>query len=210
MTALTRFYNPYIGKKFVRGSAKKPGGLLIMSESAYGWNEAGGGSPGPDHPTEHTVDFWALSEYFENRGNKARYIAWLTKALCRKENPSPKERTVAWSRIAYSIYVQLPMKALSDRPTILDFENSGDAFLEVIEDLHPSKVLITSIASWKNMPLTQMDHPTDRTGTCAAYRLRDRSLVWCRAVPHQRARRMGWERLGQCIADFRLEKLPHR
>jgi hypothetical protein len=210
MAAFERFYNPYVGENFVRGSLDRPGGLLILSESAYGWEEGGGGLPDADHPLNNTVGLWALSDRFDNPGKKARYVVWLTRALCRKKNPTQEERAVAWSNIAYSIYVQRRMESLSERPTLSDFENSGDAFLKIIEDLRPSKVLITSISSWCNMPFTQMDHPTDRTGKYGAYMLSDQSLVWCLGVPHQRARRMGWERLAQCIADFCQEELPVR
>jgi hypothetical protein len=208
--SMKMFYKPHEGRNFIRGSARKPGGLLILSESAYAWDEDGGGCPGPDHPSEHSINLWALSDRFDNRGNQGRYIAWLTKALCHQQRPTVKQREAAWSGIAYSIYVQRPMETLSMKPTLLDFENSGGPFLELVENLHPGKVLITSIASWKNMPFTQENHPTDKSDKYGGYRLSDQSLVWCLAVPHQRARRMGWERLGECIANFSKEKLPVR
>jgi len=191
-----RFFNPHVGTEFKDWTKCSTGGLLILSESAYGWEEEDGGVPGPQHPSEHSVKFWALSERFETRGKQGRYIAWLTKALCRKERPTVEERSKAWNAIAYSIYVQSPVAKLSIRPTRKEFEESGDACLEILEDLHPRRVIITSIASWNSMPFTHMNHPTKGDGRSSAYKLRDGTLVWCLAVPHQRARKMGWGDVG--------------
>jgi len=207
---MKRFFNPHEGASFRRGSDETTGGLLLLSESAYGWEEDGGGMPGPDHPSENSVKFWALSERFETRGTEGRYIAWLTKALCQTERPNGEQRNRAWAAVAYSIYVQCPMQNLSTKPTQKEFEDSGVPFLELIEELRPSRVVITSLTSWKSMPPTHLNHPSDDTENCAAYRLSDGTLVWCLAVPHQRARRMGWRALGDAIAAFRRQQLPIR
>ena len=200
---MTTFYKPYRGKNY------KEGGLLLMSESAYCWPNDETGSmecPRRDHPTG-TVKYWAW-KHFEDRGKEAKYAAWLTRALCQTISPRLDEREAAWNEVSYSIFVQRPMASLKHRPTPEDLVSSGEAFLKLIELLRPGRVVITSITCWNEMPNT-VAHPLNEARK-QPYRLADGVLSWCLAVPHQRARRMGWERLGECIHEFRNEHLPGR
>jgi hypothetical protein len=72
------YYKPWKGKNF------RPGGLLLMSESAYCWPED---CPKPSHPTKNTVEYWAFERH-EDRGREARYVTAITRALCQEKYPS--------------------------------------------------------------------------------------------------------------------------
>ncbi len=197
---MTRFYEPYQGKKF-----RKNPNLLILSESAYGWLEEGAEVlPDEHHPRRSTVEYWSL-ERFDAAGREGRYPKWLTRALCNSQAPDLKLRVEAWNAVAYSIYVQRPMHSKAERPTKTDFDESGEAFLELLNMLRPQRVLVTSLASWNHMPKLHVMHPTDHY--CGAYRLAAGELCWCLAVPHQRSRRMGWQLLGETIQHFLAEDL---
>jgi hypothetical protein len=198
---MAKFYNPWVGAAYERGA-----GLLIMSESAYAWGGDDPGCPGPDHPTDNTVDYWCFERLFRDHGQEARYAASLTRALCNNKYPDLSEIQSAWNKIAYSIYVQRPMANLRERPSTADFADSHDAFLDLIEKLRPSRVIITSFTTWNNMPKRQVA-PTE---FWQAYRMNDDSLVWCMKVPHPAARvaGSGWQTLAWRIQSFTSRDLP--
>jgi hypothetical protein len=194
------FYKPWIGSEY------RAGGLLVLSESAYGTPEDGW-SPKPNHPSENTVRYWVYKR-FEDRGREAPYMAAITRALCLEKYPGLAERKLAWEKIAYSIYVQRPLKDVHQRPTSEDFTESGKPFLELLEDLRPRRVVMTGYQMWSHMPDTQIQIHDYKQ----AYRLKDGTLVWCLAVPHVQSRKEGhrfrWEDIGQRIRDFVAEALP--
>ena len=198
---MARFFDPWTGINF------KPGdGLLVISESAYCWQTNGHVEcPQPDHPSGNTVNHWAI-EHFEERGSEGRYAASVTRALCGVINPSRQERIAAWSQVAYSIYVQDAMPNQHARPTNVDMQNASRPFLDLLEELRPARVLVTSLTAWGAMPLTYLQ-PTDYL---QAYRLEDGQLSWCQAVRHPRVN--SWKNLAREISELRsldLEKLVH-
>jgi hypothetical protein len=196
------FYEPWIGDAFKSGS-----GLLILSESAYKWED---GEPGPDHPTVNTVNTWSLDQENWDRPGKSRgvYARTLTRTLSGKRWPTFDERTSAWNGVAYSIYIQRAMDGPNDRPNGHDFEDGSQAFLEVLELLKPSRVVVTGMQIWNSMPVCDAGGENHQ----GAYRLSSGNLSWCLAVPHPQSRkpRYNWQEVGDEIRSFCRLKLPLR
>ncbi|MCU1250026.1 MAG: hypothetical protein JWQ49_3055 [Edaphobacter sp.] len=197
---MKRFYDPWVGEAFKPGS-----GLLVLSESAYKWED---GEPGPDHPSTNTVGSWSLDEERWDRPGKSRgvYARTLTRTLSGKRWPSLAERISAWNEVAYSIYVQRAMDGPNDRPNGQDFQNGSEAFLEILELLKPARVVVTGKQIWNSMPVCDVGGETDQ----GAYRLKSGNLSWCLAVPHPQSRnpRYEWQEVGDKIRLFRQSELP--
>jgi hypothetical protein len=194
---MKNFYEPFVGRNY-----RKNESLLLLSESAYAWED---GSPGPEHPRLNTVEYW-IYDRFENHGTEGRYAVAITRALCGERNPSLERRKEEWEKVAYSIYIQRPLDGVKARPRRSDFKQANEAFLGLIERLRPGRVFITSITAWNNMPDTQVQ----KDDFVQAYRLADGQLVWCMAVPHPRASIFGsgWENMADRIKTFRAMQLP--
>lgn len=190
------YYKPWEGNRY------RPGGLLVLSESAYCW---GDGHPRPTHPTRHTVEHSAFRNFADR---KFRYVTALTRALCNEQWPNEVRTRQSWNGIAYSIYIQRPLANVQSRPTKDNFIESGPAFIGLIERLKPSRVVITGYQVWDSMPETHVQ--IDRYKQ--AYRLRNGRLVWCLAVPHVQSRKEGrrfrWDEVGIRIQKFVQEQLP--
>ena len=194
MKILPRIYDPWIGTAFQKGS-----GLLVLSESAYTWP---GGGPKRDHPTVNTVQTWSICEDKWNhpgRGNGV-YARVLTRTLCQKSWPSQAERTAAWNDIAYSIYVQRVLDGPKDRPKSEDISGSEQAFLELLELVQPSRVVVTGKTVWDLMPFFD----ANGAGENGAYKLTSGQLAWAIGVPHPQSRnpRYRWEEVGARLHDF--------
>ncbi len=195
------YFDPWIGKKYEQTK------VLILSESAYSWKEDGRKvDPSRSHPTR-MVQHWGI----ENFGGNKYYTA-LSRALCGKEAPSRSELEIAWNDCDYTIFVQGTVGlGAKSRPTRKQFEGAHPAFLQLIEKIRPSRVVVTGKTMWNRMPACHGPHLCE---DLQAYKLSDGSLVWSLAVPHPGNREKGegfvWERVAAAIRAFRSIKFPLR
>jgi hypothetical protein len=193
-------FDPWIGEKY---HATK---LLILSESAYSWEEHGRiKHPDSQHP-KYQVLHW-----MENFDQQPYYRA-IGRALSGKKTPTYDELWRAWNDCAYTIFVQGSVgSSPKSRPTKAQFKESGMVFLEMLEVLNPrpSKIVVTGKTMWGRMPDCNGPHLCD---DLQAYKLSDGSFVWCLAVPHPANRTEGfqWEKVGKSIRKFVSAELPLR
>ncbi len=195
---MTELLQPWIGRNYSRGT-----GLLIVSESTYCWKNDSGEliAPAHDHHSLVTVGYWALDN-FGTKGN--HYAAKLTRTICSKAYPSEAERHDAWNLVAYTSYVHRPMSSRYERPSDEDWKFGEQPFLALLDELRPSRVLVTGLTTWERMPFTQVE----KTSRLQAYRRKsDNGLSWCLAVPHPSSRKVGdtfrWPQVATALKDFR-------
>ena len=202
LATVKRFYNPWIGETFEHGS-----GLLLLSESAYKWDDD---EPGPDHPLLNTVKAWSLDQERWDRPGRSKgvYARVMTRTLTGEQRPDLAKRTSAWNAVAYSIYVQRVMVGPNARPSKQDLEDGKDAFLDLLELLRPSRVVITTKKVWYALPACDMEGE----GEQKAYRLNSGVLSWCLSVPHPQSRnpRYDWQHVHQQLGEFSESSLPKR
>ena len=189
------FYEPRRGEGY--GQTR----TLILSESAYDWNEEGEEWKEPEsgHP-DFSVD--CVIRDLETNG----YMKKMTQALCREEAPTAEQRRAAWNRYAYSIYVPRSVgRGSGTRPSAAQWKEAAHQFRVLVGQLAPRKVIITGLDAWNRMPATDI-HFGDR---CQAYRVGGR-LVWCLALPHTANRIEGfrWSEVGELIAAFTATDFP--
>ncbi|MGH9605485.1 MAG: hypothetical protein ACRD3N_07275 [Terracidiphilus sp.] len=190
-------FEPWIGKNY--GKSK----LLVLSESAYSWQEDGSlVHPGPSHPTCQVLHWM---EHF----GKQKYHTAMARALCGKEMPTYEERKRAWNGVAFSIFVPGTVGlGARNRPKREMFDKAVGPFLDLLENIRPHKVLVTGKAMWNQMPGCQ----AYLCDGLQAYMLSNGPLVWCLAVPHPCNREKGegfaWERVAAAIRAFRAASFP--
>ncbi len=194
-----QYFKPWMGGNYESTR------LLILSESAYSWEENGKRvNPGPSHPA-NTVKCLGIKYPGHNK-----YFRGLGKALCGVGSPTRSELEKAWDDCAYSIYIQETVGlGPKPRPTRNQFDEAGTAFVELVERIRPRKVVITGMTTWNRMPAFHGPHMCEHL---QAFRLQDGSLVWCLAVPHPSNRQKGqgfvWERVAGALQAFRAAKFP--
>ena len=190
------YYKCWKGKEYNNSK------LLILSESAYSWLDEGRVvEPSPTHPKK------SLLHWIEHLP-KQRYFTGMSRALCGTKTPTLKETKQAWNECAYTIFVQKTVGiGAGKRPTREQFREAGSHFLRLIENIRPSKVIVTGKDMWNHMPETSVW----RGDNLKAYRLSTGNLVWCLALPHPSNRREGfkWEKISESISQFRSAKLPY-
>ncbi|MDB5411178.1 MAG: Uncharacterized protein JWL84_6090 [Rhodospirillales bacterium] len=201
------FFRPWRGRDYVNI------GLLVMSESAYGWeDDEGWKSPSADHPT---VTVHAVINNFSSEGSLVRrdsgepsiFRREATRALAGSVHPSRSELIAAWDRCAYSIYVQSSVGNGSDnRPSRAMYEAAQAPFLSLLETLRPRRVVILGLEAWESFPPTQRYLTRD----VQAYQLSSGDLVWCIALGHPASLQKwpGWETVHTAINLFSDLQLP--
>jgi len=187
-----QFYVPWMGANF---SSTR---TLLLSESAYDWEGEDGEvcSPSANHPTESVT--WAIDVF---PAQEARYFNAVTRAICRKQDPTVQERRAAWDDYAYTIYIPGSVGfGPGARSTAETWDRARSQFRGLISDLQPRRIIITGREAWREMPECDVELVRD----LQAYRLSDRQLVWCQALPHPRNQIEGfaWQRFAECIALF--------
>jgi hypothetical protein len=197
----TTHFKPWKGKRF---STTK---VLILSESAYSWREKDGTvvDPTSSHPT------CQVQHWMEHFGDQKYYTA-MGRALSGKKNPIYEELERTWNDYAYTIFVQGTVGlGPKSRPTNKMFEEAGNYFKRLLEEIRPLKVVVTGKTMWSHMPFCTGPHLCD---DLQAYKLTNGTLVWCLAVPHpaNRKKEQGfqWEWVGENIRTFRSIKFPLR
>lgn len=181
--------------------------MLILGESAYSWPDGHGGvvNPGADHPTD-VVRYWGI-EHFGKRG----YMTSMGKALCGKKEPTLDEREHAWSEVAFTEFIQVTVgMGAKKRPTARMIREARKGLLPLLEEIRPTKVLVTGMNLWNNfLPGCNGPHLCD---DLQAYKLSDGRLVWCLAVPHPSNRMKGqgfpWKRISDAIRTFKAINFP--
>jgi hypothetical protein len=188
-------YQPFVGSGFADSR------FLIVSESAYSWIEAGElKHPRESHPSdtiEYTIKHFGGSNDFGRR---------MTMALTGRRDPSEDQRRLAWSRYAYTIYVQDTVgDAPRQRPIREMYERAKEPFLALLEKQQPRRILVVGLDAWKYMP----DADAFLVRDLQAYKLKSGTLAWCMAVGHAAGSEWpGWEALHKAIAVFRDLNLP--
>jgi hypothetical protein len=197
------FYWPWVGANFAKSRT------LILSESAYDWEEDGVAcQPTPDHPS--VCVNWAVEKFDEVPGTN--YFGKMTRALSGLENPNVKERRDAWNGYAYSIYVSGSVGAgAGKRPTTTMWAAAEAGFTDLIAKIRPEphKIIVTGGDMWKNMPECQ----AMLTSELQAFALpadRGTRLIWALALPHPSNRTEGfyWPDIAQRIAIFKEASFP--
>jgi hypothetical protein len=192
------FFRPFKGVnyKFTK--------TLILSESTYDWREGNEiASPQPDHPE--------LSLQYGIKSGKIAYFRQMGRALCESNSPSPEIQRKQWDRFAYSVYVQKSVGfGAGKRPSQRLWKEAGQLFMEMLEDFRPTKVIFTGRDLWERGSLP--DCHEWLLADIQAYKLKDRSLVWCMALPHPANRREGfdYEKVGASIRNFVASRFPSK
>lgn len=163
------YFKEWVGKSY------KPGGLMILSESAYSWRNAGAlVDPSSNHPSISVRDNI-------ERNDGARYFTLLNQALCGSHTPTPSEKSKIWERCLYTIYVQRSVgEGPRVRPLQSDWASAGEPFLNLLNKHRPSKLIVTGKTMWQKMPECQVR----LLDNLQAYELTKGELVWCLALPH--------------------------
>jgi hypothetical protein len=191
------FFKPWCGKNYENTK------ILILSESAYSWEENGKvWHPSPSHPTKSLL-------HWINHFEKRTYYRSLSQALCNSEKPTIEQALNEWNNVAYTIFVQSTVGiGARKRPSSAQWKEAKQHFLNLIERISPKKVIVTGLDMWnKHMPGCNGPHRTDYI---QAYKLTDGSLVWCLAIPHPSNSTWGfrWDKIGKQINDFKQLTLP--
>ena len=152
MSASQRLYNPWVGKRFNSGDRRLiPEGvrLLVLGDSAY---DDGTGDPGtpsypamPDYPCiimKDTVMAGRALPFFTGISRMLAGNVWIN---------DPDYREV-WHEIAFTEYVQEPLRGDNRKPTRQQYENGKEPFFEVVRELRITHVIAMGRRLWDAMP----------------------------------------------------------
>ena len=191
-----RYFQPWVGKNYPASR------ILLLSESTYDWlnDEGEVATPQSTHPGDSLL--WNVEHFGRNR-----YFTQMNRSLCGKHTPSVGEMMEVWQDLAYTIFVQDSVGFGSGvRPAGTHWQQAGPHFLNLLEELRPTKVIVTGKEMWDRMP----DCSVRLVDDIQAYKLKDNSLIWCLALPHPANRTQGfsWEAISASISLFRAAIFP--
>lgn len=134
---------PWVGKNYEKGINGKK--ILVLGESHYGSEER----------TDITND--VVSRFLKYHKGEGEFEFWMntnTKfAKTFNNGEMSKEEIVEfWESIVFYNYVQTLMSEPRQSPTSEQFENSKEAFYEVIEQYQPDLIVVWGLRLWGAMP----------------------------------------------------------
>lgn len=168
-----------------RGSEYKAGGVLILGESCYDWEDREGGwlTPEPDHPS--VLVRTALKTPLKN----SRLMVTLTRAITRTWVPTPETSAAGWNRVAFTNYIPTTVgegaAAVKTNAMWRQAETEWPALLRLLE---PGVVIVLGLSMWGEMPTTQVI-VGDLVQGC---QLENGRVAMCHAHKHA-SRGPGWE-----------------
>ena len=136
------FFTPWVGADYEVSEER----LLILGESHYGDESMPGNS---------TITF--TQEYVD--GQNHRFWTSIMQVV-RGQPYWELDRKEFWHSVAFYNYVQQPVAETAGvAPTTEMFSSSRDAFLSVLNQLAPQKILVLSNRLWQNMPTGSLPGP---------------------------------------------------
>ena len=139
-------FDPWIGNDYWNGGCfdKK---ILVLGESHYGQDT--GSSKTIDLLYDQACSHYTMAAYtnFERALNGC------------ETDCDDRERI--WNSVAFYNYVQSCVSKSRKSPKQCQFEESEDAFFEVLEYLEPDVVLVWGSRLWENLPYTNFESWSD-------------------------------------------------
>lgn len=154
--------------------------MLLLGESCYDWLGEGGEliRPQPDHPT--MLAKWAM----ESPPTKQRFVAKVTRAICRAQWPTVQQAQDAWQSVAFTNYIPVSAGEGSDAHSSRAAWKQAEAeWPGLLDLLKPRVVIVLGLTMWRHMPRT--DKVVD--DNTQAYRLSDGTFAMCWAFDHPRS-----------------------
>jgi hypothetical protein len=189
---------PFVGDHY------KSGGLMLLGESAYSYEDKGGNLV---HPTsaDHSRNLveWVVTD-FEGCRSGDETIAFMVKlarALTNQEKPDEPTLRAEWSKVLFTNHVAATAGiGCRARPSKAQWAAAESEFLPFIDRYRPGHVLVLGTsATWVNMPKPDVEFSIHIGG----YRLADSSLCICRAVNHPSSpRQLSWQSYGDAIREL--------
>jgi hypothetical protein len=151
------FFYPHVGKNY---ETKGFNGLklLILGESHYCGDECEVCGKLPDNECSKFTEE-VLNRYFDYKKGNVPHENWMT-TFTRFTNVLLEEQadnvTVLdfWDSVIFYNYVQSSTKGPRIPPTSRQFDESKDAFIEVLENYKPHLILVWGNRLWENLPDT--------------------------------------------------------
>lgn len=182
--------------------------LLILGESAYGWEDDDGVCHEPQSDHSSFIVRTIVEDFDAMRAN-IPFMTKITRALVEAEDPvwpTLEQRRAAWNNVAFMNYIETSVGfGPRVRPSATQWQAAAEGFRARLAafDPPPRYVLVLGLTLWNNMPET--DQRID--AFTQAYRLETGELVWCRALRHPSAGGVGtgWRDIRDAVSA--LEKL---
>jgi hypothetical protein len=174
---------PFVGDKY-----KKPGGLMLLGESFYPYDEDGQLCRPSGETHSKNLVRWVTTEFEACRsgGQKIKFMVKLSRALTEQWSPDESTLHAAWGEVAFTNYIS---DAVGDggpnpQPTEVQWQREYAAFPAFLDKYRPGSLLVLGQKLWSRIP------PRDTTllNGVEAYCLADSSLCFCRVINHPSAR----------------------
>lgn len=148
------FFYPRVGKDYNKGFNGV--NLLILGESHY----CGEGCPNCGNPLNNNCfDFTinALDRYIDYKKGKGEHEYWMNTFtrftnILLEEQVDNKILINFWDSVIFYNYVQSSTEGPRISPTSIQFEESKNAFIEVIDEYEPDLILVWGERLWNKMP----------------------------------------------------------
>lgn len=152
------FYNPWVGKKYEDGIGGKK--ILVLGESHHctdACHNCGITTISHNCNSFTTTIILKYLKYKENRQSFERWMNTFTRfaniSLGKKLNKH--EQIDFWESVSFYNYVQKAVFEARLSPTRNDFNNSLNAFHDLIENLKPDLIILWGHRLWHNLPKEQ-------------------------------------------------------
>ncbi len=186
---------PWIGKKYEQGFCDRR--LLVLGESHY--DEWGG--------EKHLLGKSFTRECVEkviNRNDCSGFWKYLEQALLdevRSDGWCRSGGMPLWGKVAFYNFVQEAVSGGARKiPGRSAFQKSHAPFRIVLERLRPERVIVCGKRLWSN--IENRDENNYCHNDVQAYRLRDKTKVWCLATVHPSSGSYSWKRVHRLIMRF--------
>lgn len=135
-------FGPWIGAKYQAGVSGKR--VLALGESHYCANKS---DVRPTLTKEVIADL--LDPESEHEAYKNTYTKF-AKALVGYEGLKAREE--CYPRIAFYNFVQQPMSEAREAPTVREWDEARPLFLQLLEELHPERVIVWGYRLYDQLP----------------------------------------------------------
>jgi hypothetical protein len=145
-------FEPYVGSKFNEQNFK----IFLLGESHhFGEDDMTSFLKEPLKYKHITIN--VLKVFFKYKNGQTAFEHWMNTFsrftnIFNNSNANKEQIMELWNSLSFYNYVQTPVDSVRKSPTIEQFKDSHDSFVDILNVLKPNLIIVWGYRLWYNMP----------------------------------------------------------